>query len=135
MVPGGFGWLTTVNEGSCQARSSMGEVMWSKAGESVPSGCTTDDFVNVQNRTVLLPLYEETGDNGSNAWYRLYGYAAFHITGYHFVGQYSWSAEGDCKGDKRCIQGYFTQFVALGDAFTYGAEAPGLGATVVKLTG
>jgi Flp pilus assembly protein TadG len=134
MVPGGFGWLT-VNADSCQTRSSMDEVMVSDPGESVPSGCTTADFEEVQDRIVLLPLYDESGDTGSNAWYRLYGYAAFRVTGYHFVGQYSWSAEGDCKGNVRCIQGYFTQFVALGDAFTYGAEAPGLGATVVKLTG
>jgi Flp pilus assembly protein TadG len=134
MVPGGFGWLT-VNADSCQTRSSMDEVMVSDPGESVPSGCTTADFEEVQDRIVLLPLYDESGDTGSNAWYRLYGYAAFRVTGYHFVGQYSWSAEGDCKGNVRCIQGYFTQFVALGDAFTYGAGAPGLGATVVKLTG
>lgn len=134
MVPGGFGWLT-VNAQSCQTRSRMNEVMWSEPGEAVPSGCTTADFVEVQDRTVLLPIYDQYGDSGSNAWYRLYGYAAFRITGYHFVGQFSWSAAGTCKGSVRCIQGYFIQFVDIGDAFTYSTGAPRMGASVVKLTG
>jgi hypothetical protein len=134
MVPGGFGWLT-VNSGTCQTRSTMGEVMMSSPGEAVPSGCTTADLANVQNRTVLLPLYDQFGESGSNAWYRLYGYAAFHVTGYHFVGQYSWSADGTCKGSVRCIQGYFTRFVSLNERFTYGTGAPSLGGSVVTLTG
>lgn len=134
VVPGGFGWLK-VNSGSCQTRSTIGEVMWSDPGDDVPSGCTTADFANVQDRTVLLPLYDQAGSSGTNAWYRLYGYAAFRLTGYHFVGQYSWSAEGDCKGNVRCIQGYFTQFVSLDNRFTYDIGAPRFGASVVGLTG
>ncbi len=134
MVPGGFGWLT-VNAASCQTRSSIGQVLWSEPGEAVPSGCSTSDFEEVQDQTVLLPIYDQSGDTGSNAWYRLYGYAAFRITGYHFVGQYSWSAAGTCKGSVRCIQGYFTQFVELDDALAYGVGAPRMGATIVGLSG
>ncbi|MFC8597919.1 MULTISPECIES: pilus assembly protein TadG-related protein [unclassified Isoptericola] len=133
VVPGGFGWLT-VNAGSCRTSSSVGEVLWSSPGESVPSGCTTTDFAAVQDQTVLLPLYDQAGSSGSNAWYRLYGYAAFRLTGYHFVGQYSWSAAGTCKGNVRCIQGYFVRIVELDDSFTLGAGAPRLGASVVALT-
>jgi Flp pilus assembly protein TadG len=133
MVPAGFGWLT-VNAGSCETSSTIGQIMWSDPGEDVPSGCTTADLAAVQNSTVLLPLYDQAGSSGSNAWYQLYGYAAFHVTGYHFVGQYSWSAEGDCKGSVRCIQGYFTQFVSLDERFTYSTGAPSLGGSVVTLT-
>src|SRR5690606_31404212 len=87
LVPGGFGWLKP-NAGGCRMRSAIGDILWSDTGASVPSGCSTADFAAAQNRTVLLPLFDDAGDSGSNAWYRLYGYAAFRVTGYHFVGQY-----------------------------------------------
>lgn len=134
MVPGGFGWLA-INAGTCQTRSTIGTTIYTDPGENVPSGCTTADFAAVQNQVVLLPLYDLAGSSGTNAWYRLYGYAAFRVTGYHFVGQFSWSAEGSCKGSVRCVQGYFVQFVSLDDRFTYGVGAPRLGASVVSLTG
>ncbi|MPV37016.1 pilus assembly protein TadG-related protein [Georgenia subflava] len=133
LVPGGFGWLT-VNAGSCQTTSAIGQVLWSDTGENVPSGCSTADFTAVQGDTVLLPIFDSSGGTGSSAWYRLYGYAAFVVTGYHFVGQYSWSASGTCKGNVRCVQGYFTEFVDLSADFDHGTSAPQLGAAVVSLT-
>ncbi|MCF4122813.1 Tad domain-containing protein [Antribacter sp. KLBMP9083] len=133
VVPGGFGWLT-VNEDSCTTSSSIDEVVYSDPGQSVPSGCNPADFAEYVGKTVLVPIFDDAGDTGSNAWYHLYGYAAFMITGYHFTGQYSESAQGDCKGNVRCIQGYFTEFVDLSQAATYSGSAPELGATVVSLT-
>jgi Flp pilus assembly protein TadG len=129
-VPGGFGWLD-VNQDSCTTFSSIDEVLWSSTGVAVPNGCTTADFAEFQEKTVLLPIFDEAGDEGSNAWYRLYGYAAFTITGYYFGGQFKWSAT--CSGEDRCVQGYFTKFVDLSEAFTYSTSAPGLGASVVSL--
>lgn len=133
LVPGGFGWLD-VNSGSCNASSAIDQILMTSTGVSVPSGCSTADFKAVQDQTVLLPIFDLYGESGSNAWYRVYGYAAFVITGYHFVGQYSWSNDGICKGSNRCIQGYFTQFVELSNAFQYGPGAPRLGSNVVVLT-
>jgi Flp pilus assembly protein TadG len=133
VVPGGFGWLT-VNAGSCQTRSALGQTLWSDPGASVPSGCSTASFASAQNQVVLLPLFDQAGDGGSGAWYHVYGYAAFRVTGYHFVGQYSWNGGSTCKGDDRCLKGYFTRFVSLDDAFTSSAAAPALGASVVTLT-
>ncbi|GAA1431984.1 hypothetical protein GCM10009616_20330 [Microlunatus lacustris] len=132
-VPGGFGWLT-VNAGSCRTRSVLNETLWSSTGEAVPNGCSTADFAAVHNQTVLLPLYDQAGDSGSNAWYHVYGYAAFHVTGYHFVGQYSWNGGTTCKGSARCVKGYFTRFVSLDEAFSTSASAPALGAAVVTLS-
>ncbi|WP_129788417.1 pilus assembly protein TadG-related protein [Promicromonospora panici] len=132
VVPGGFGWLD-VNRASCTTFSTIGEVLWSSTGAAVPSGCSTADFADVQGKTVLLPIFDQAGDSGSNAWYRLYGYAAFKITGYHFVGQFSWSNDGTCFGNVRCIQGYFTKFVDLSEAFTYSTTAPSMGGSVVSL--
>jgi hypothetical protein len=82
-------------------------------------------------RTVLLPIFDEAGGTGSSAWYHVYGYAAFRITAYHFGGQYD--AGRPCKGEDRCIRGYFTRFVDAGDSFSYGPGAPSLGAWVLRL--
>jgi hypothetical protein len=133
VVPGGFGWLG-VNAGSCRTRSTLGETLWSDPGASVPSGCSPGDVAAAQNRVVLLPLFDQAGESGSNAWYHVYGYAAFRITGYHFVGQYSWNGGSTCKGGDRCIKGYFTRFVSLDESFTTSSTAPALGASVVTLT-
>jgi hypothetical protein len=83
IVPGGFGWLTT-QAGSCTAKSAIADVLYSAPGNSVPSGCGTADFEAYQGKVVLRPIFNEAGDTGSNAWYRIYGYAAFTITGYDF---------------------------------------------------
>ena len=91
------------------------------------------DFQAVQNQVVLIPIFDQAGSTGSNAWYHVYEKAAFKITGYHFGGQYS-TTPSPCSGSDRCVSGYFTQFVALDDAFDFGAGAPRLGASVVALT-
>lgn len=132
VVPGGFGWLS-VNAGTCKTTSAIGSTMWTSTGVSVPTGCMVGDFAAMQGRTVLLPLFDQFGETGTNAWYRVYGYAAFTITGYYFGGQYVWNP-GPCSGEARCLRGYFTQFVDLSNAFQYSITAPKLGAAVVSLT-
>lgn len=132
-VPGGFGWLQ-VTSGSCRTTSAVGDTLYSSTGASMPTGCSLSDFVAVQNKTVLLPLFDAAGDTGSNAFYHVYGYAAFTVTGYDVGGtKNSWQA-GDCRSNDRCVKGYFTRFVSLTEAFTYSTSAPVLGASVVKLT-
>jgi len=132
VVPGGFGWLS-VNAGGCRTTSAIGQTLYSSTGNAVPNGCTTASFAALQGRTILLPVFDSAGDTGASAWYHLQGYAAFQLTGYDFVGQYSWNAKG-CKGSNHCIKGYFTRFVSLDEAFTYSATAPAFGAAVVSLT-
>jgi Flp pilus assembly protein TadG len=133
IVPGGFGWLTA-QAGSCTAKSAIADILYSAPGNSVPSGCGTADFEAYQGKVVLLPIFNEAGDTGSNAWYRIYGYAAFTITGYDFgPGKYTWNGNKG-GGSDRYIKGYFTKFVDLSDAFSYGAAAPQLGASIVSLT-
>lgn len=133
MVPGGFGWLTP-DAGTCRATSARGGTYHSDPGVSPPSSCSPADFAVTQGRTILLPLYDQAGGTGSTAWYRIYGYAAFTVTGYHIVAGYSWNAEDGCTGSDRCFQGYFTRFVDTGDAFQLDPAAPNLGAAVVRLT-
>src|SRR5687768_1395067 len=88
LVPGGFGFLKT-DSGTCEVTSAVDQAMTSSPGESPPSGCDAVDFAAMKGQTVLLPIFDEYGEGGSNAWYRVYGYAAFHLTGYQFVGQFS----------------------------------------------
>ena len=127
IVPGGFAYLDTPS-GRCEAASARNERSYSKTGNSVPSACSTADFSEWLGQTVLLPLFDESGDTGNNAWYQVYGYAAFKLTGYHLGGQYS-AASKPCNGNDRCVAGYFTRFVELSDAWIYGPDAPQLGAS------
>jgi hypothetical protein len=131
LVPGGFGWLTT-DPGSCHSTSAVGGILHSDPGNSVPTSCSSADLIAARNATVLLPLFDQMSGTGSGATYRMYGYAAFHLTGYHFGGQDNWGTP--CNGNDRCIQGYFVRFVDIAESFTYGAGAPQLGASIVSLT-
>ncbi len=131
IVPGGFAYLNTTS-GRCEAASARAQRSYSSTGNSVPSDCAPADFSGWIGDTVLLPLFEESGDQGSNAWYRVYGYAAFRLTGYHLGGQYSTSPQ-PCNGNQRCVAGYFTRFVELSDAWQYSSDAPQLGASILRL--
>ena len=82
---------------------------------------------------MLLPIFDDAGGTGSSAWYRVYGYAAFKVTGYNFTTQYA-TQPVPCSGNDRCIKGYFLKFVYLDEAFSYSATAPQLGASVISLT-
>lgn len=132
VVPGGFGWLTT-DPGSCRRTSAIKGIVYSEPGNSVPSSCSPADLTGTLGKTVLLPVFDDYGGSGSNAWYRIYGYAAFTITGYHFAGQFTTNPVA-CHGNDRCLIGYFTRFVDLTEAFKYSTTAPQLGASVITLT-
>lgn len=131
-VPGGFGWLVTDgNRSTCRATSRVGGRSTSEPGNNPSQGCDPADLRGFVGRTVLLPIFDQYGGTGSGAWYRVYGYAAFTITGYHFSGQYSW--ERPCGGSERCISGYFTRWVELSDDFSTSPTAPDLGAEILRL--
>jgi Flp pilus assembly protein TadG len=135
VVPGGFGFLDT-DPGTCAVTSGIGQTLTSSTGASPPNGCSPDDFSAWVGRTVLLPLFDDSGGTGSAAWYRVYGYAAFRLTGYQFTGQYK-TGQKPCgpgtNGSDRCVTGYFTRFVELSDAWNYSPDAPQLGASILRL--
>jgi Flp pilus assembly protein TadG len=130
VVPGGFAYLDP--SGRCEAASEIDGRTMSSTGNSVPSACTPADFSAWIGRTVLLPLFDEAGLTGSNAWYKVYGFAAFRITGYSLGGQYNTTPK-PCGGNERCVRGYFTRFVDLSERFTYTDDGPNLGTSIVKL--
>ncbi|GGL88896.1 pilus assembly protein TadG-related protein [Nakamurella endophytica] len=131
-VPGGFAWLTA-DSGGCWATTSISTArVYSDPGRSAPSSCSAASFAAVLNRTVLLPVFDTFGLSGSNAWYHVYAYAAFRVTGYNFGGQNK-SSPAPCSGNDSCIAGYFTVYVEPSQGWTYGAAAPDLGARLVTL--
>ncbi len=131
IVPGGFAYLDTPPD-ECEAASARNERSYSSTGNTPPATCEPAYIASLLGRTVLLPLFDDSGDTGTNAWYRVFGYAAFRITGYHLGGHFSTDPQ-PCHGNERCVAGYFTRFVELSDAFDFDPDAPQLGAWVLRL--
>jgi Flp pilus assembly protein TadG len=131
VVPGGFGWVTT-DPGTCHTTSSINGLLNSDPGKSMPSSCSEQDLVKLQGTRILLPVFDSHEGNGSGATYRVFGYAAFVLTGYYFGNQNKWNSP--CNGNDRCIRGYFTKFVDSSEAFTVGPGGPQLGGSIISLT-
>jgi Flp pilus assembly protein TadG len=135
VVPGGFGWVVP-DAGSCHATHSIDQQMMSDTGVSLPQGCSQSHFDELLGQTILLPLFDQFGEGGSHGWYRVYGYAAFTLTGYAFNGSVS-SDNKVCgpgtNASDRCVTGYYTRFVELSDAWKYSPTAPTLGASILRL--
>lgn len=136
-IPGGFGWLQTTPS-SCSVTATAGSSndtgIWfsSDPGASAPSICSAADFAKAKNQTVLLPLYDIATGTGSSGKYYIRGFAAFHVTGYHFP-SIDWSATGASVPNK-AIKGYFVKYVSLAQGFELGSTS-NYGATVVRITG
>jgi hypothetical protein len=118
--------------GRCEVTSSIADVMTSSSGNNPPGNCTPGSFQSMKGDTILLPIFDDAGGTGTNAWYHVYGYAAFKLTGWFFGGQYS-SNPQPCSGNERCITGYFTDLVTVGEDFPSSPDAPILGAVRVRL--
>jgi hypothetical protein len=132
-IPGGFGWLKP-DADRCGANARIADAQTpGKPGVSVPGTCTGADFAALQGQTVLLPVFQEAGGTGGSGWYQIYGFAAFTLTGYRFSGDeaFNWNNRPECRGDDRCVKGYFVQFVSLDAAFELGG--PDLGGRSARL--
>lgn len=136
-IPGGFGWIQgTGTATTCAitvtAGASTNSGIWfsSDTGASAPSLCAAADFTQMNDQTVLLPLYDIATGTGSAGKYYIKGFAAFHVTGYHFA-SISWTTGGAVPN--KAIRGYFVKFVSLSEAFELGS-APDYGTSVVRLS-
>lgn len=134
-IPGGFGWMQTTSSKcsiTATAGASTNSGIWfaSDTGASVPSTCTATDFSQLNNQTVLLPLYDLATGTGSSGKYYIKGFAAFHVTGYQFA-SIGWTS--GAKVANKTIRGYFVKFVSLAQGFELGST-PNYGATVARLT-
>ncbi|MDQ0663508.1 Flp pilus assembly protein TadG [Arthrobacter ulcerisalmonis] len=134
-LPGGFGWITTPST-KCSVTMTAGQSnnpgIWfdSDPGASAPAICSAADFDQMKDQTVLLPLFDLATGTGTAVKYYVKGFAAFHITAYHFS-NFNWSTGGNIQN--KMLRGYFVKFVSLSQAFELG-DVPNYGASIVRLT-
>ncbi|KQW04794.1 hypothetical protein ASC66_13815 [Leifsonia sp. Root4] len=134
-IPGGFGWIDQI-PGKCEAYVNLNAVgeLWlgNDPGNSVPSLCSAKLDL-IKGTTVLIPIYDASRGTGQNGEYRIYAFAAFHVTGWKFSGKTSLDpAAPSCGGgNARCIQGYFEKWVSIDTAFELGG--PETNSSLVKL--
>lgn len=132
-LPGGFGWLDTSS--GCTATSEVGDWYDDSTGVPPPNSCTPAMMAALLGDVVALPIFDETNDlNGANGEYHIRGFAAFYVTGYSIVGQYTEESEvtGElpCTGQATCISGFFVNQPAPVDGSIGG---PSMGVTVIQL--
>lgn len=149
-IPGGFGWLKQDPTQPCHAKINIGATgipgfpvdpeIASDPGNDVPSSCKKTNMLDqIAGKTILLPLYDDAGGNGANAWYHIMGFAAFKVSGWNFSGT-SYNnlspASVACTGSCRALIGEFVTFVTL-DAgeqdFIFGGANNSFGASLVTL--
>lgn len=130
VVPGGFGFLKR-DTGVCGTSSRADGVVYSDTGNDAP--CTAAYWKSLLGKTVLLPIFDDFGGTGSNAWYRVHGYAAFELSGFDFGGQHTTAKKLCGNGSARCITGRFVRYVEPSDAFFYDSTAPSMGAWILRL--
>jgi hypothetical protein len=99
-LPGGFGWLSAT---SCQVlTTSAGSWL---AVDTGLSNIPCRDVIEARRNSVIhLPIYDAwNGLPGSNATYRIRGYASFFLTGFRLPS----SRENACAGNGAYLCGYF----------------------------
>ena len=115
-VPGGFAWLKA--DGT-ECTNTSGTAVDRTPSDSVARcrrSAAEADFVAMRNRSLVVPIYDTFGGTGSNAWYHVYAYAAFRITGYSFGGQYTWPGGKDapCKGNAAALRKAVAAYIENG---------------------
>lgn len=142
---GGFGWLDSTD---CQADIALDHpwVEGDPGASSTGSGCSNAYMrsLAMNKTTVLVPLYEDcrTGSSGSatgkctgtNTQYQIVRFAAFKVTGIKIPGASSVdpTAVPSCGGGCFGIQGYFLDYVELGEDYELG-DAPYGGVQIVRM--
>ncbi|HEY3408455.1 MAG TPA: pilus assembly protein TadG-related protein [Propionicimonas sp.] len=129
-VPGGFGWLSGTD---CVAKVLAGNWVITDPGLDTPSSCKDFDWTTLQNKTVVVPIFDEFTGTGQNAQYKIKGLAALTITGYCFGSGAGWNLD-KCPSDKR-LQGKFTIYQDLVGNYSIDPSAPHYGVNTVGLTG
>jgi Flp pilus assembly protein TadG len=125
-LAGGFGWVTSTD---CTVNITSDTNIQESAdpGTSAPKACESRLYqMASQQQIVLLPIFDDLWNTGSNGMYHIYGFAEFRLTGYRFP---SLDYNAPCSKGDTCLGGYFTRYVSAADA----VGGPDLGARTVKL--
>lgn len=115
-VTGGIG-LTKVDGSTCRTTTVLSGT-YQRIASAVPSSCTPAYLGALVGKDVIIPVW----DDASSTSFRVYGYAAFRVTGI-----------STADGGK--LTGYFTRSARqVGDTTPPATTAPDLGARSVFLT-
>lgn len=129
-----FSW-TDDPGGNCGLNIN-GIIYGGNAGLSVSQPCRTLLANARANKSVIfVAVYISASGPGNNLTFRLKGFAAFVVTGYHMGGftASDWlNASNDCTGTDFCLNGYFTTALIPSGRGIGGLD---LGADIIKLTG
>lgn len=135
-IPGGFGWIKDDSDTKCGVTIGVGQAnssgTWFTGDTGASAPCSAHDLSQMNDQTVLFPLFDEAVGTGASGKYYVKGFAAFHVTAYH-LSSVKWSASGSSDVPNKSIQGYFVKFVSLSQALELG-NSPDYGTTIVRLT-
>ncbi len=141
-APGGFGWLDGTN---CSATIAIDTTVGGEVGVQPnpnKNGCSSTVLATKLCQVLLIPLYSSTTGSGANQVFTISKFAAFKLTGVKTGGANSDVYCGGSPlsppvpppvGNSKGIQGYFVEYVELGEDFELG-EGPAGGLTIVKFT-
>lgn len=135
-APGNFGWLKSTADGCGALISTEIYRTPGKPGNSFPGACQSV-LQSLRNGIAYIPIYDDVGGNGANAWFHIVGFAAFKILGYRFSGNpaLNWQNAAHpgltCTGSCRGIIGEFVETVSLDSEYVMGGRD--FGVSVVSL--
>jgi Flp pilus assembly protein TadG len=126
-IMSGYAVTTPDTSSVCRTTSTFGAtVAWYPGMFSggLPASCTGAYLASLIGTDILFPVWDQVTGSGGNLRIRVYGYAAFHITGY------------DVYSADPALYGWFTYAAQQSDATTNTTtSAPDLGARSVYLQG
>lgn len=105
---GAFGWL----DRACPSTITVGDQVSADPGNSGLRDCLRPRL----GTDVLVPVFDQVTGTGTNALYRIVGFAMFHLTGYRFPSDAS--SPRPCSSPDTCIAGNFVRYVTAGSPGT-----------------
>lgn len=143
-APGGFAALNGAT--TCSSSLTLGpdKKLWARGDPGSDLPCSTTELDNMRGTVVYIPVFDCMTDsvvvvgsstncnsgNGSHNWYRISGFAAFYLAGWHLASTDQPSIRPPyataCTGGDRCLVGWFVADVvpdlplAPGGGTTYG---------------
>ena len=129
-LPGGFGWVkdNDAKPTDCDVTPTAGLTVGDDTGVvGSPNGCAMGTLLG---KDVSLAVYNGVGGSGANGTYTIYGFGAFHLTGYRFASNTGGTVP--CGSPDSCISGYFVRSTGSVGTGEYGG--PNLAGHRVYLT-
>jgi Flp pilus assembly protein TadG len=145
--PGGFGWLQRDEDEDCMAVISAPDYVTGSTGNSPhggqqPSACSTsrlyadlreviDSNADGSENSVLIPIFYDWDNSGSNGKFRIQGLAGFVLKGYKinssaggvpdvsYPSDLAWNTL--CPNPRSCLYGYYDTYIDI-DSYLSGVD-------------